>query len=142
MRHLLINRADGGVSHMRILDPEADPANEVAKWAESNPTLSAVDWRLVELSELPPRRFRGAWKMALDGRVTVDLATARKIRLAELEAARKETIAELRDEIEAAEDDAPSRVPQLKAKRRTLRNADLAARVNAAADVDALERID
>lgn len=139
MRHIVIMRADGGVSHMRLVDG-ADVGAEIDKWELVN-VRAAVGWREASPAELPSRRWREAWTLAtIDAAVTVDLVAARKIRRAELQELRAKLAARLRDEIEAAEDAGQAaRLANLKTKRRALRELDLAARLATVTDLATLD---
>lgn len=128
---LVIHRADGGLSVLKPVKPEAlDAQAELAKWHASYGGPEPLGVLVVEESTLPAgpvaRLFRNAWRL-VDLAVVVSLPHARAIRLRELEEKKKEVLSKLRDAIEAAEDRLqPAIVAALKARRSSLREFDFA----------------
>lgn len=140
---LLILRSDGGISRMRTRDG-VDLAREIAAWEASvaKDGWTMIGYREVSEGELPPRRFRAAWTLpnGIDGPIAVDLPRARALRRNELERHRTKALERLRDRIEEAEDNGQTaRVANLKAKRRALRQLDLATALQAVPSVEALD---
>lgn len=140
---VIIQRADGGLTHLDVQDG-ADIGTVIDKWEARNEHRPAVGWRLITRDELPPKRFRNAWRLVggIDGTVVVDLAEARILRRAELERLRETLLTRLREPIEDAEDNGQTvRANNLKAKRRALRSLDLSAKVLEAQDITSLEAL-
>jgi len=96
MPQLIIKRSDGGVS-MGPMETGADPAAEVAKWAESS-GLTAVSWRVSDASVTHPtdRTFRDAWTDDNPGdQVDVDMPKARTIHMNRIRVVRDAELAKL-----------------------------------------------
>jgi hypothetical protein len=120
--HLLIERADGGISVM-VLHPNADPTVELAKWAEhADPSwLPVVRSIAADNPVLPPRRWRKAWRRVATT-IGVPLAAARVLRKAELIERGTGVLGRLRDRLEAAEDAGDTvLLSNLRAKRAAIR---------------------
>jgi hypothetical protein len=122
-----------------LLEPRAR-GEEQAEY-ESRLACADVPRVVVDADDLPPGRWRNAWDL-VDGAVTVNLAKARAMRAAELGPRRKAAMERLTALIQAAEDEGrAARAAQLRAKRRALRDLDLAAAAAGAADLEALEAL-
>lgn len=91
MTSIVIERADGGVSIMHLIEAEATPesiAAEITKWEEGS-NLKAQSWHEIDPAALPAdRTFRGAWIHGGAGRVTIDMDKARPIQMDRIRAAR------------------------------------------------------
>ena len=62
MRVIAINRSDGGVSIMRIIDDAALIQGEVDKWQESFTEATAVGFQEIQETDIPTDRTnREAW---------------------------------------------------------------------------------
>lgn len=87
---ILIERADGGVSILHLLSPNAVADEEVAKWRTTNPGYLAH--RPIDGSAIPAdRTFRNAWKHDL----TVDMPKARDLWRDRMRVVRASKLAEL-----------------------------------------------
>lgn len=115
-------------------------ARVAARTLQSDPKLAGcVREADVEVADLPPRRWRNAWRHA-GGMLLVVLASARLIRRQELSARRGKLLAVLADKIEQAVDNGQSALAAtLRAKRRAVREAELTAAVNAVNDLAVLD---
>lgn len=138
MPHIAIERQDGGLTILNVLDPEADVAAEVIKWEQSWGS-PAVGWHFILAEDLPAsRRFRNAWRFA-GGRPTVHLGAARALRRAELLAERDARLERARARVQEAQEDGDNaRAAALRLRARNLRqletqlDADLAGVADAA----------
>lgn len=119
MKHIIINRADGGVTHLQIIPQDingdgvinyADTALEVAAWEQANTIyqdsectivagyqpMRAVSFEEVSPEALPKdREFRAAWKHCPEHGVRVCLQTARSIHMDKIRAARNKELEKL-----------------------------------------------
>lgn len=62
MKIIQINRTDGGISVMRILN-DAPVETEIARWAQ-NSGLAAASWSEIQEADIPDRTYRNAWEVA------------------------------------------------------------------------------
>jgi hypothetical protein len=142
---LLIERADGGISVM-ALAPGADPAVELARWAEhADPSWLPVARSVAaDNPTLPPRRWRAAWRRVGQG-IGVPLPAARQLRKRELLALAADRLPQLRDRIDAAEDAAEDAgdsnlLTQLRQRRAALRALDVDAALAELADLNSVDK--
>lgn len=71
MKTICIERSDGGVSIMSILDDKVDVAEEVARWAAGS-GMTAVSFREIAAADVPKDRIeRHQWTMR-SGRIELD----------------------------------------------------------------------
>lgn len=134
MTRLLIERADGGVSLMEVIDGK--PEDALAKWAEIHGEPESV-------AEAPEgfafdRRWRDAYSL-VNGKPVIDLVAVKIQRLGELISRRDQVMAKVRESIEDAEEKGDAtELAALITKRGQLRN--IASVITA--DLDKLRDLD
>lgn len=78
MKIIRIDRADGGVSIMHVIN-DVDVDDEIAKWKLSG-FATPLGWTEITEGEIPvDRSFRGAWESTGSG-IAVNMEKAREIR--------------------------------------------------------------
>jgi len=127
----LIYRTDGGITEYDFPESftEAQINAHIVKW-DANPANKnrrVQSYKRVDPTSLPLERWRDAWKHDGTENLSVDLGKARSIRKRELLAERELLYKNLENNI-AVEDEktlpSPTRLRQLKDKRRLLRELD------------------
>lgn len=94
MRLVLIERPDGGVSIMQMVET-ADGGAEIAKW-EAGSGARVVGWYEVGATDLPSdRTFREAWTHIGAGKCAVDMSKARSLQMDRIRASRDAELAKL-----------------------------------------------
>ena len=92
---LILRRADGGVSILRLIDAQ-DAAEEIAKWEASAPPewLPATSIQAEEADIPGDRTWRDAWAMQ-GGKIDVAIDKAKEVQKARLRAERAPKLAAL-----------------------------------------------
>ncbi len=120
--NLFIERSDGGVTIMRLLDWH-DLDREVRCWEEVMGGVKAKAWHLCADATLPATaRLQQAWRWN-GGTVEVDLPAARQVVMAELRQERDRLLAESdSDKVRLDEVGSPQQQKNLKDWRQALRD--------------------
>jgi hypothetical protein len=140
MQTILIEREDGGVSVMRLLDGAVNIRDEVAKWQAVSP-WKAVRWRKVAADDIPAdRTWRDAWR-AQEGKIAVDRGAAEAVHMNRIRAARNRELERLDKEIAKAEDSDGKPATALRAERQRLRDIPQTFDLSRAGSLDDLKAI-
>lgn len=103
-RLIAIQRKDGGVSVMNIIDEKADIKEEVLKWdsyvdsadGKTKQKNSFDSYFEIKEEDIPTdRTFRAAWKKTAKGKLKVDISAARAVQIDRIRAKRDEKLKEL-----------------------------------------------
>lgn len=134
--------AEYAADHIRliVLLPGQDPNERKAYYEGKDPTLALGTFLgTVDSTTLPARRWRNAWAHDA-GQVIVPILRARLLRLAELVVLRRKRISELSEQIEQAVDNGNTILATaLRAKRKSARDVDLTAALQAITDLPTLD---
>jgi hypothetical protein len=139
MRIIAIERPDGGVSIMRILEEtEGGVQRELDKWADLNPG-GYLGHREITEHEIPKdRTFRNAWRHDL----SVDMPRARDMWRAKMREARKPKLESLDIEaVRADEDGDKQRKADVVKRKKELRDVTELPAIEAAQTPDELKAI-
>lgn len=137
MKRFIIERSDGSVAVMHIVDPKATPEACIAKWSDAEKTRVVGVQPAGYIPE--DRTFRNAWK--LDGsKVDVDMTKARDVWRDKMRVARAPLLAAADIEISRAVKD-PARIDLIEAKRQVLRDVTADPAIETAATPDDLKTV-
>jgi hypothetical protein len=139
---IVFSRADGGTSIVVPVLQSGETEEQALVRCQARDVPVGTSCLILESSDLPPRRWRSAWR-SRSGQLVIAIEAARQMRRQELLSQRDAMLQRLREAVEQAEDDGDTaRLTRLRQRRRQLRvlEATLDGQL-AVAGLDELERL-